>query len=234
MSSFQSLFNASGITISLIIQVDDITIGYTSDGKLQVKDLGISTAKIANLAVTNAKINDMDASKLTGTITIPIDNTLIQTDTILVSFGSAGSPSIAFKLEPTTGIYRSNVGEISFSSLGVAIFKIHSFGGEITGSFIVSDYTEIGNYLTVHGNITIDNSGSLIVDTGNIVCGGDLNVDGTSLFADGTAVSPSLTFSNDGNTEIYRNGATTLSITSLLLKSLDLTLLKIKCLYLYS
>src|SRR4051794_31036223 len=96
----------------------------------------VSTAKIANLAVTSAKINDM--GKLTGTITIPIDNTLIQTDTILVSFGSAGSPSIAFKLEPTTGIYRSNLGEISFSSLGVAIFKIHSFGGEITGSFIVS------------------------------------------------------------------------------------------------
>src|SRR4051794_21307244 len=212
---YQNLFNESGLSINLIIAVDNISIDYTPDGKIEVKDGGISTAKIANLAVTNAKINDLDASKLTGTLTIPIDNTLIQTDTILVSFGSAGSPSIAFKLEPTTGIYRSSIGEISFTSLGVAIFKIHSFGAEITGSFIVSDYVEIGNYLTVHGNITIDNSGSLIVDTGNIVCGGDLNVDGTSLFADGTAISPSLTFSNDGNTGIYRNGAATLSITSL-------------------
>ena len=86
--SFQSLFNESNFSINLIVSVDNITIGYTTDGKLQVLDAGISTAKIANLAVTNSKIASMDASKLTGTITIPIDSALVLADIIKVSDGS--------------------------------------------------------------------------------------------------------------------------------------------------
>ncbi len=82
---FQNLFNEASQSINLIIAVDNITIDYTTDGKLQVLDNGISTAKILNLAVTNAKISDMDASKLTGTITIPIDNVSINTDRLFVS-----------------------------------------------------------------------------------------------------------------------------------------------------
>ena len=40
---FQNLFNESNLSINLIIAVDNITIDYTNDGKLEVKDGGIST-----------------------------------------------------------------------------------------------------------------------------------------------------------------------------------------------
>src|SRR5690349_5388318 len=100
--SFQNLFNEynNGVT------VDNITFDYNNVNQLEVKDGGISTSKITDLAVTNAKINDMDASKLTGTVTIPIDTSLVETDLIKVSDGSVGIPSITFKLDPTTGVYR--------------------------------------------------------------------------------------------------------------------------------
>src|SRR5574338_1555545 len=109
---FQNLFNEASQSINLIISVDNITIGYTTDGKLQVLDNGISTSKIVNLAVTNAKINDMDASKLTGTITIPIDNLSIQTDRIFVGDQNTSTPSITFKNEQDTGFFRYGVNQI--------------------------------------------------------------------------------------------------------------------------
>src|SRR5574338_1389772 len=98
---FQNLFNEASQSINLIISVDNITIGYTTDGKLQVLDNGISTSKIVNLAVTNAKINDMDASKLTGTITIPINNVSIHS--LFVSDGDSTTPRMTFKNEQDTG-----------------------------------------------------------------------------------------------------------------------------------
>src|SRR5690242_4182923 len=113
---FQNLFNESNCNLTLTVLVDDITINYTSDGKLQIKDNGVTRAKIANLAVTNAKINDMDASKLTGTITIPINNSLVQTDKLLVGDGSASVPSISFKLDTNTGFYRFANDTISITS----------------------------------------------------------------------------------------------------------------------
>ena len=116
MSNFQSIFNETSQSINLIIAVDNITIDYTSDGKLEVKNLGVSTAKIANLAVTNAKINDMDASKLTGTITIPIDNALIQTDRIMVSDQNENTPSYTFTNDQDTSIFRAGDNALGFSA----------------------------------------------------------------------------------------------------------------------
>ena len=71
--SYQSLFNEA----NNLVAVDDISIDYNNVMQLEIKDDGITTPKIADLAVTHAKITDMDASKLTGTVTIPINTSLI-------------------------------------------------------------------------------------------------------------------------------------------------------------
>mgnify|MGYP007132578355 CR=1 FL=1 len=143
MAQFQNLFNESNLSINLIIAVDNITIDYTNDGKLEVKDGGISTVKLANLAVTtakiadsavtedkidhdavttnkilnlavtNSKINDMDASKLSGTITIPIDNLSVETDKLLVAAGTYLIPSITFQSDQNTGFFQETSDSIS-------------------------------------------------------------------------------------------------------------------------
>ena len=181
MSSFQSLFNDSNQSINLIIAVDNITIGYTTDGKLHVVDNGISTAKILNLAVTNAKISDMDASKLTGTITLPIDNVSIQTDRIFVSDQNQNTPSITFKNDQDTGIFRVSNNTIGFSAGTMHILTIAP--DRVTVNF--SGMT-VWDELTVVGNFELF-SGIMKINYG------------------GTAIEPTLTFGNESNGFYYSN-----------------------------
>jgi hypothetical protein len=50
----------------LQVEVDGTTVEINGSNDLQVKDLGISTGKIAASAVTNAKINDVAVGKITS------------------------------------------------------------------------------------------------------------------------------------------------------------------------
>ncbi len=122
---FQNLFHEASQSINLIIAVDNISIDYNSTGQIEIKDGGVSTAKIANLAVTNAKISDMDASKLTGTITIPINNVSIETDRIFVSDQNQNTPSITFKNDQDTGIFRYGNNTMGFSAGAGHIMTIY-------------------------------------------------------------------------------------------------------------
>ena len=52
------------------LDVDDVTIEFPNSLDLRVKDLGITTGKLADLSVTDAKIVSVDGSKITGDINI--------------------------------------------------------------------------------------------------------------------------------------------------------------------
>ena len=67
----------------------------------------------------------MDASKLTGTITIPIDNVLIQTDRIMVSDQNENTPSYTFKNDQDTGIFRAGDNALGFSAGASNIMTIY-------------------------------------------------------------------------------------------------------------
>src|SRR5574338_137377 len=201
---FQNLFNEASQSINLIISVDNITIGYTTDGKLQVLDNGISTSNIANLAVTNAKISDMDASKLTGTISIPIDNVSINTDRIFVSDANAGAPSITFKNDQDTGIFRYANNQIGFSVGGNHMLTIDP------------------SRVTIQSG-GMDIYGQLYVDTDIILGLGLLKIN-----YGGVALDPTLTFGNDSN-GFYYSGTNTVSFASDNVETLRMFKNEIEC-----
>jgi len=66
-------------------QTDDVTIEKDGDGKLRIKDLGVSTAKIAAGAVTQTKAG-AGIPKILGAITAAVDNaTTTMADVLSVS-----------------------------------------------------------------------------------------------------------------------------------------------------
>jgi hypothetical protein len=54
--------------------------------------------------------------------------------TLLISSGSAGTPSIAFSAESNTGIYRPGAGSFGISILGSQVVDVDASGLEITGT----------------------------------------------------------------------------------------------------
>jgi len=198
MSSFQSLFNESSQSINLIIAVDNISIDYNSSGQLEIKLGGVSTAKIANLAVTDAKINDMNASKLTGTITIPIDNSSITTNQITVAEGTGGVPSINFKGDLGTGITSFSPGVLSFPINGVDSTQIYEDGL----------YLWNGNYLYASGGMSADGDVQLNMGACLLVAS-----PGVVIVHGGNVTRPAFSFEGSAN-GIYYSAANTTSVAS--------------------
>lgn len=134
--------------------------------------------------------------------------------------GSVSLPAYSFANDPDSGIYRAGSGIVGFVANGVFIADFQSFGLEMgSGKVIQSDtgtallppytfYTDLntGMYwigadaigFTTGGvlRVTIDNSG-LTVNSGTLSA--------AFTFADGSAASPSIAFTADTNTGLYRN-----------------------------
>ena len=53
------------------LDVDNVTIEFPNSIDLRVKDLGITTSKLADLSVTDPKIVSVGGSKITGNINTP-------------------------------------------------------------------------------------------------------------------------------------------------------------------
>jgi hypothetical protein len=217
--SYQSLFNEA----NNLVAVDDISIDYNNLMQLEVKDDGITTPKIADLAVTNAKINDMDASKLTGTVTIPINTSLVEADLIKVNDGSVGAPSITFKLDPTTGIYRSSIGTLRITSSGIEALRIqnskitsfvatfHIPDGSVSApSYSFASAYDLGLYKGGTNTLSVASNNTQVIDFKNDKITSYQNI----YEIDGSSTSPSYSFSSATNLGIYKNSANTLSITS--------------------
>jgi hypothetical protein len=214
--SYQSLFNEA----NNLVAVDDISIDYNNLMQLEVKDDGITTPKIADLAVTNAKINDMDASKLTGTVTVPIDTSLVEADLIKVNDGSVVAPSITFKLDPTTGIYRSSIGTLSITSSGIEALRIqnskitsfvatfHIPDGSVSApSYSIASAYDLGLYKGGTNTLSVASNNTQVIDFKD----DKVTVYQNIYEIDGSSTSPSYSFSSATNLGIYKNSANTLS-----------------------
>lgn len=201
--SFQNLFNESNLNINLIIAVDNVSIDYNSTGQLEVKNGGISSIKLANLSVTNAKISDMDASKLTGTITIPIDNVSITTDRLITGHGSVVVPSITFKDDLSTGFSNPNPTQISFSSNGTEVMSLNNdLDSDFYGASIGLPTTISGALSVFTGNLQVSGGGYLLVSSpGNIRVGG------------GTVSAPSYCLGGSSS-GMYSGGTETVSFSA--------------------
>lgn len=109
---------------------------------------------------------------------------LAGTANISLANGSVGSPSLKFASETSTGVYRGAAGEFDIAILGVNLFTLNATG------------------LAINGTI----SGTAITGT---------TITGTSFVTgSGTAASPSVTFTGDTDTGIYRVSANTVGVSA--------------------
>lgn len=103
--------------------------------------------------------------------------------------GTVLQPAFAFNAETGTGLYREAPGILSVSVMGVKVgqFAAAGFTGTLAGPFSI---------------------------TGAISFAGAVNVAGRALFADGTLALPSISFTSDPDTGIYKAGVGELSFAA--------------------
>lgn len=102
---------------------------------------------------------------------------LAGTSNISLADGSVGAPSLRFASETTTGVYRGAAGEFDIAILGVNMFTLTATGLAINGTLSATAIT-----------------GTTITGTGFVT-------------GAGTAAAPSVTFTGDTDTGLYRTGA---------------------------
>lgn len=156
--------------------------------------LGVSTAKIAALAVTDAKINDVAFSKITGTIT-PSDNTVATAKIVDLNVTDAKISAVAAsKLTGTVAVANGGTGITtkscvvgSYTGNGGSSRNIpHGLGA--TPDFVIVSVNSNGNNVghffitgmptdqTHDFNGTFAADGIRSVDATNIVIGANANV----------------------------------------------------------
>jgi len=145
------------------LDVDNITIEFPTSVNLRVKDLGITTNKLADASVTDQKIVSVSGSKVTGNIDI---------DQIKVNDGSESAPSYSFKNSSNTGFYYVSPNILNLSINGSK--KIEYQNGFIkfytsidAGNIYVNNIIAITSFSSgvVHSDSGGNLSSSLIVDS---------------------------------------------------------------------
>jgi hypothetical protein len=112
-------------------------------------------------------------------------NTILAgTTSISLANGTVSAPSLNFAAETGTGVYRGTAGEFDIAILGANLFTLTATGLAISGTI----------------------SGTAITGT---------SITGTSLLTgNGSAASPSISFTGNTNTGIYRSAANTVGISA--------------------
>ena len=162
-------------------------------GSKWLKDLSVSTGKIADLAITNGKITDSavngDKIDVTSDVTI---NTLV--------VGDAGGANVS--VDNAGGITANTDGKLSIvgTTSGTEVLSVDGTSGAI----VASDDVTINGDLTVNGTTTTVNSETLDVEDANITVGKG----GTVASADGSGITVDITDGTSGSF-IYKASSTT-------------------------
>jgi hypothetical protein len=115
--------------------------------------------------------------------------------------GNVTVPSISFVSDTNTGLYSSGSDNIAITTGGVQRVVIGNATTSLTANTVSTSATT--GALVVSGGVGI---------AGNLNVGGVLT--GSSAFADGNVTNPSIGFSNDTNTGIFRLGSDNIAISA--------------------
>lgn len=115
---------------------------------------------------------------------------LTVTGTATFADGSVGTPSIAFSLDPDTGLYRIGSNNIGISLGGANVLDLSS------SVLRIEVPVDLDN-ITINGNLQSDSFTTGDITSDHILVNEQLELD------QGTESLPSLTFVNDNNTGIY-------------------------------
>lgn len=115
--------------------------------------------------------------------------------------GSAAAPSIAYQLDTTTGLYRSGTNRLSVAAGGTQVAEFRYNSGNVRGEMVLNG--DIG-VISDNGDVIVDSlTGSVYIagGTGFNYIEGDIRQQ-----TNGSAASPSYTWSNDIDTGMYLSG----------------------------
>ena len=241
LTGYQSLFNEQNQTVdNLVINgtvdfsnatiigfpVDNVTVDFNGNDKLEVKDNGISTQKIQDNAVTDAKIFSMDAKKLFGTVTVDVNNVntttqnLTLTNKLTLPDGTQADPSLTFTNDQDTGLFRSASDTISFTTNGNRRLDINTskilsslqfqgpFGSASNPTYSFSVFPNDGMYRSPTGISLSLSSADLIqfLNFGTFMT--------TPLYQlVGSAASPGYSFTSDQDTGMYSFSSDTIGFS---------------------
>jgi len=121
--------------------------------------------------------------------------------------GTALIPQYSFRSDVDSGLYSSSADNVSIATGGVQRVVVGN------ANTVISTITSISNTTPSTSTTT----GALVV-SGGVGIAGNLNVGGvlagSSSFADGNVTNPSIGFSNDTNTGIFRWGSDNIAISA--------------------
>jgi hypothetical protein len=189
----------------------DLNTGLVSPGADQ---LAITTGGTSRLAVSTTAVSS----------TLPVD----------VPLGAVGTPSLTFTGDLNTGLFSSGADAIDIATAGTRRFGVSSageltvYGGNLTlngqGDLRLAD-SDSSNYVALQAPATVASNVTFTLPSADGTNGQVLATNGTgtlsftaaggaSNLADGTAATPSVNFSSDTDTGVFRAGANRLAFAT--------------------
>ena len=209
--------DATGVTIPELmgtIIADNGTALSPSISFSNNPDTGMYRPSIDRIGFSAGGINKMNIDSVTG-VTIPGLK-----GTLLADNGTALSPSISFSNNPDTGMYRPSIDRIGFSAGGINKMNIDSVTGvtipglkgtlladngtALSPSISFSNDPDTGMYRPFANRLGFSAGGINKMNIDSVTGVTIPGLRGTLIADNGTALSPSISFSNDPDTGMYR------------------------------
>lgn len=196
-------------TVTSLIPAGAITSSHIANGT-------IATADLADSSVTNAKIQSMDAAKLTGTIDaarIPASVVLNGGNTGAVTIGTNNATALSFETNNAVNMTMLSGGNVGIGTATPSV-KLHVVGnGKFTGALDMSSQ-KVTNLATP--TVATDGASKGYVDglmSSYVAKAGD-TMTGALLLPLGTVSVPSLSVAGDPDTGLYSPGANQLALVT--------------------